>query len=114
MSLGEWQAVAGFTEQKISTNTVYGVRYAFDFVGALARKEVLPIQTSNDESLTYWIQQHPGKLVFLRLSIITVSDGPWNGKNIFSTVLPRDDLLTTFDHANIFYSSGEVVIISGI
>ena len=100
LSLGEWQAAACFSREKISVSVVYGVILARDFVGALGGKEVY--FAPRDGTLLEWIQQHPRELLFLRVSIIHTPDFAHVSKN---------DLLSTFDHSDVLYSSGDVVIL---
>ncbi len=40
LNLGEWQAAASFTHEKIPDSLVYGVSLAHDFISPLANKEV--------------------------------------------------------------------------
>jgi hypothetical protein len=106
LSLGHWQAAATFADKEISAHAVYGVRLARDYVGALARKDVSILQLPVGTSLMWFLQQHRGALLFLRLTIIATPDA-------YARV-SESDLVLALDHANILYSSGEVVVLSGL
>jgi len=102
LSSGEWQVVADFSRERISAHVVYGVRLTFDYAGALSVKEVEILSVPVGGTLHEWVQQHPGVFVFLRVSITRTPD---------LGNVSENDLLSTLDHANIIYSSGDVVVI---
>jgi len=102
LSPGEWQAVADLSRVRISAHVVYGVRLAFDYVGAIGLKEVYIISVPVGGTLFEWVQQHPNVLIFLRMSIVRTPDFGYVSEN---------DLLSTLNHANVLYSSGDVVIL---
>jgi hypothetical protein len=102
LSLGEWQVVAGFSRDRVSDNVVWGVRLAFEYVDALGGKQVWLVSVPVGSTLFGWFQQRPRQLVFLRLSMTHTGDAEY---------VSEIDLLSTLNHANILYSSGDVVIL---
>jgi hypothetical protein len=102
LSLGEWQTVASFSQDRVPAHLVYGVSLTQDYVGALGVKEVAILGVPVGGTLLQWVQQHPGAFIFLRVSIINTPDFGYVSEN---------DLQSTFDHVNLLYSSGDVVVV---
>lgn len=96
----EWQEVADFAKTRVSVQTVYGVRLAWDFVGGLTGKNVIPMEL-NQTKLNAYLQDQRGGLLFLRKSIVQVGD--------YSTVT-IDDMNAMYADSNVLYSSGDVII----
>jgi hypothetical protein len=103
LGLTQWQTAALFATQRIPTSTLGGVRLTYDFVGALADKNVERIQLQPNQTLTQWLKEHPELLVFLRLSITTTPD--------VGLEVSESDLRSTLRESNVLYSSGEVVLV---
>ena len=117
LSLGEWQAVAYFAKDRVPDPVVWGVRLAFEYVDSLGVKEVDPISIPVGGTLFGWAQQHPGVLVFLRLSMTSTDESGYSNQmktyiqNWLDPYVSENDLLSTLNHANVLYSSGDVVIL---
>jgi len=103
LNLNQWHVAGLFAADRISVHRVYGVRLAYDFVGGLGEKDVWRIELARDESLGSWFQKHRGQLVFLRLSIAVTQE-----RNLF---ISESDLLSVISHANVLYSSDEVILV---
>lgn len=113
LNLVQWVGVARFVKESINLDTVYGVRIAFNLVGALAKKNIIQLASDPITPEAHIIEPsmlangeiEKGQIFILRKSLVTVPDP----KNY---TFSQKELGAILNRFNIIFHSEDAIIIS--